>query len=168
MKKGPRIALFVFNILSALLDFAYAFVMLFAGLFSEVLIAVVIGVASSATGTTATTEATVMPKIIPSAMMSIIVGLLVIAGAIISLIFKRNKSLNIAGGIIMSLSALLMLISTIVLVINLISIRGDSNDNVAVYIVIGVIALIHVALYVLTALFSNFLHLKKKEEVVNA
>lgn len=157
MKKGPKIALFIFNLLSGLAAFVYSFFLFFIGLFAEALVAAfTLGHADA--------DGAILAMFAPTSLILIFVGIVAIVGAILSFIKKRSKGLNIAGGIVMSLAALLMLIAVLVLFINI----GFSGDNYKAFIVIGLIALIHIALYVLTALFGNFLLLKKKEEVVNA
>ena len=154
MKKGLKIALTVLNFVAVIGVFLFAIAFIFIGLFGEALVAVfTLGHADA--------EGAIVGMFAPSALMLFGVSILDLIATILFIVsFKKvSKGLQIAIGSLFSFVALLLLVAIVVLFVRI----GFSQDSIKAYVVISLLALLHVALYVLSGVFGGFLPAFKKQ-----
>lgn len=157
MKKGVKILLTVLNFVAVIALFLYGIAFIFVGLFGEALVAVfTLGYGSA--------DGSIVAMFTGPALMLMAVSLLVLIATVLFIVtFKKPlKGLQIAMAGIFSLAALLVLIAILVLFINI----GFEAGNVSAFLVVGLVALLHVALFVLTAVFGGFIPAFKKQAAV--
>ena len=158
MKKGGKIALTVFNFIAVIGVFLYGLAFIFVGLFAEALAAVFVGVAS---GGEATVDGEIVRMFTTPALLLMATSVVALVATILLIVsFKKPvKGLQIALGVSYGLCAILVIVAIVLLLMKM----SFDQGSIAAIIGIIVVALLHVALYVLSALFGGFKPAFKKE-----
>ena len=157
MKKGVKILLTVLNFVAVIGLFLYAIAFIFVGLFAEALVvALTLGYGDA--------NGQIVAMFTPPAFILMAVSFLVLIATVLFIVtFKKPlKGIQIAAGGVFSLAALLTIVAILVLFISI----GFESGNAGAFIVVGLVALLHVALFVLTAVFGGFIPAFKKQAAV--
>ncbi len=157
MKKGVKIVLTVFNFLSSFFMGFMGIALLFLGVFAEALaVALTLGYGNP--------NGEIIAAFTGPSFMLFALAFVNLIGVILFIVtFKKPvKGLQIAVGAVFAIAVILLGGAYIFLMVNL----GFSQDNVGAYIIMGIIVLLNVALYALTALFGGFLPAFKKQNEV--
>lgn len=159
MKKGGKIALTVFNFIAVIGVFLYGLAFIFVGLFAEALAAVFVGVASG--GQAQVNDSEIIRIFTTPALLLMATSIVALVATILLIVsFKKPvKGLQIALGVSYGLCAILVIVAIVLLLVKMTFDQG----SIAGIIAIIVVALLHVALYVLSALFGGFKPAFKKE-----